>query len=126
MGLLKRRAAGSLMMLPYVPFIMRKLQRQTNHQQRRRKAPLTAVLQPFSPVFISSFRWGIEKMPTAEQHALIQKAEEYERKAQEELDLFTKKALEAVAREYPRRAEHAQILRSWTPRRSVQIPIEWR
>jgi hypothetical protein len=46
-------------------------------------------------------------MPTAEEHALIQKAQEYERKAQEELDLFTKKALEAVACEYRRRAEQA-------------------
>jgi hypothetical protein len=44
-------------------------------------------------------------MLTAEEQALIQKAEEYERKAQEAPDLFTKKALEAVAREYRRRAE---------------------
>jgi hypothetical protein len=51
-------------------------------------------------------------MPTAEQHALIQKAEEYERKAKEELDLFTKRALEAVAREYRRRAEQGEIQRS--------------
>jgi hypothetical protein len=43
-------------------------------------------------------------MPTAEQHALTQKAEEYEQKAREETDLFTKKALEAVAREYRQRA----------------------
>jgi hypothetical protein len=47
-------------------------------------------------------------MPTAEHHALIQKAEEYERKAQEETDLFTKKALEAVAREYRQRAEQTK------------------
>jgi ribosomal protein L18E len=43
-------------------------------------------------------------MPTAEQHALTQKAEEYEQKAREETDPFTKKALEAVAREYRQRA----------------------
>jgi hypothetical protein len=52
--------------------------------------------------------WEGARMPTAEYHALIQKAEEYERKAQEETDLFTKKALEAVAREYRQRAEQTK------------------
>ncbi len=40
---------------------------------------------------------GNMEMLTAEQYALLQKAEEYELKAREEADLFTKKALEAVA-----------------------------
>jgi hypothetical protein len=49
---------------------------------------------------------GTEKMPpTAEQYALLRKAEEYERKAKEETDPLTKRALEAVAREYHHRAE---------------------
>jgi hypothetical protein len=47
-------------------------------------------------------------MPTGERYVLLQKAEEYERKAQEETDLFTKKALDAVAREYRRRAEETK------------------
>jgi hypothetical protein len=49
-------------------------------------------------------------MSTAEEYALLQKAEEYERKAREEPDLFTKKALEAVAREYRLRAEQAGLV----------------
>jgi hypothetical protein len=45
-------------------------------------------------------------MPSnVEQYALHRKAEEYERKAKEEADPLTKQALEAVAREYNRRAE---------------------
>jgi hypothetical protein len=44
-------------------------------------------------------------MPTAEQYALLRKAEEYERKAKGEADTLTKRALEAVAREFQRRAE---------------------
>jgi hypothetical protein len=49
---------------------------------------------------------GTEEMPpTAERYALLRKAEEYERKAKEEADPLTKRALEAVAREYHRRAE---------------------
>jgi hypothetical protein len=46
-------------------------------------------------------------MDSAEYHAYLQKAEDYVRKAKTETDWQTKRALEAVAREFFRRAQEA-------------------
>jgi hypothetical protein len=43
-------------------------------------------------------------MQNAEYYALLQKADEYALKAEQEADLLTKRALEAVSREYLTRA----------------------
>ena len=48
-------------------------------------------------------------MHSAEYYSFLQKAAEYQRKADDEPDLELRQALEAVAREYQRRAEKVEI-----------------